>query len=79
MDWNQVWWWKQLCYFIIIEYSNDYLLDDLRAAWASKGILSSMNGNGDIMWWTDYEDSNPNVTGIGQLNMLKLRREKFSF
>jgi hypothetical protein len=54
-------------------------LDDLRAAWASKGILSSMNGNGDIMWWTDYEDSNPNVTGIGQLNMLKLRREKFSF
>ncbi|PIF47268.1 hypothetical protein CLU96_4318 [Chryseobacterium sp. 52] len=55
--------------------SNDYLLDELRAAWAGReqSIFSSTNSNGDLIWWTDYEDSDPNVTGVGKFNLLKLK------
>ncbi|WP_317193252.1 RHS repeat-associated core domain-containing protein [Chryseobacterium endalhagicum] len=34
--------------------SNDYLLDEIRAAWANREqpIFSSINSNGDLVWWT---------------------------
>ncbi|MFP8895983.1 hypothetical protein [Chryseobacterium sp. EZn1] len=46
-------------------------------AFYNGGTGELVNQNGTLKWWTDYEDSDPNVTGVGQFNMLKLRRENF--
>ena len=50
---------------------------DLMDAFYNGGTGELVNQNGTLKWWTDYEDSDPNVTGVGQFNMLKLRRENF--
>nr|WP_310404654.1 RHS repeat-associated core domain-containing protein [Chryseobacterium vietnamense] len=50
---------------------------DLMDAFYNGGSGGLVNQNGTLKWWTDYEDSDPNVTVVGQFNMLKLRRENF--
>jgi len=46
--------------------------DDLMAAFNVGGTGGLVNQNGTLKWWTDYVDSDSNVTGVGELNMLKL-------
>ncbi|UWX62176.1 RHS repeat-associated core domain-containing protein [Chryseobacterium oranimense] len=43
--------------------------------YAAKNNLKGglINKEGTLRWWTDYEDEDPNVTGIGGLQMLKLK------
>jgi hypothetical protein len=45
--------------------SNDYLLDNLRAAWANNGMFSSMNSNSDITWWTGKPRESISLTNDG--------------
>jgi RHS repeat-associated protein len=46
--------------------------NDLMTAFYAGGTGGLVNQNGTLKWWTDYDDPDSNVTGIGQFNMLKL-------
>ncbi|RTZ48473.1 RHS repeat-associated core domain-containing protein (plasmid) [Chryseobacterium arthrosphaerae] len=45
---------------------------DLMTAFFNGGTGGLTNKNGTLMWWTNYDDPDPNVKGIGMLSMLKL-------
>ncbi|SEH49533.1 RHS repeat-associated core domain-containing protein [Chryseobacterium culicis] len=46
---------------------------DLMTAFYNGGTGGMSNIGGTLRWWTDYEDPDPTVTGIGTLGMLKLK------
>lgn len=46
---------------------------DLMDAFYNGGTGELVNQNGTLKWWTDYEDPDPTVTGIGAFGMLKLK------
>jgi hypothetical protein len=46
---------------------------DLMYAFHNGGTGGISNIGGTLRWWTDYEDPNPTVTGIGAFGMLKLK------
>ena len=45
---------------------------DLMTAFMNGGTGELVNQNGVLKWWTDYDDPNEGVIGIGALGMLKL-------
>jgi RHS repeat-associated protein len=46
---------------------------DLMTAFYNGGTGGMSNIGGTLRWWTDYEDPDPTVTGIGVLGILKLK------
>ncbi|MFP8895981.1 RHS repeat-associated core domain-containing protein [Chryseobacterium sp. EZn1] len=46
---------------------------DLMDAFYNGGTAGVSNKDGVLRWWTDYEDPDPTVTGIGAFGMLKLK------
>ncbi|WP_081873933.1 DUF6443 domain-containing protein [Chryseobacterium sp. JM1] len=46
---------------------------DLMEAFFNGGTGGLINKNNTLRWWTDYEDPDSDVTGLGTLNMLKLK------
>ncbi|RXM41150.1 sugar-binding protein [Chryseobacterium sp. CH21] len=46
---------------------------DLMTAFLNGGNGGISNIGGTLRWWTDYEDPDPTVTGIGAFGMLKLK------
>jgi hypothetical protein len=46
---------------------------DLMTAFYNGGTGGMSNIGGTLRWWTDYEDPDLNVKGIGSLGMLKLK------
>lgn len=46
---------------------------DLMDAFYNGGTGELVNQNGTLKWWTEYEDPDPAVKGIGNFDMLKLK------
>jgi hypothetical protein len=46
---------------------------DLMTAFYNGGTGGMSNIGGTLRWWTDYEDPDPTVTGVGAFGMLKLK------
>ncbi|AZA80842.1 sugar-binding protein [Chryseobacterium lactis] len=44
---------------------------DIMTAFRNGGTAELVNQNGTLKWWTDYDDPNTGIKGVGQLNMLK--------
>ena len=46
---------------------------DLMDAFYNGGTGGLVNQNGTLKWWTDYEDPDPTVKGVGAFGILKLK------
>nr|WP_315031176.1 RHS repeat-associated core domain-containing protein [uncultured Chryseobacterium sp.] len=57
-------------------FGNTQAYTDIMTAMRNGGTAGLVNQNGTLKWWTDYNDPDSEVMGIGQFNMMKLNNSQ---